>query len=124
MGCVSVPQGMLQVHRELEEAASICGASSFETLRRIILPLLTPSLLTLWLFIFLMCIRMLSLAVVLTGPNSQTMAVAIFDLWSNGQMPELAALGLLWTTFMAVVAVAFHIFTRRSFAAILNRVSC
>jgi hypothetical protein len=38
----------------------------------------------------------------------------MYDLWSNGQGPELAALGLLWTAFMTVIACIFHVFSRRN----------
>ena len=54
--------GMLQIHRELEEAAAISGASPFTRLRRIVAPLLAPALVAGWLFIFLMSTRVLSLA--------------------------------------------------------------
>lgn len=106
--------GMIQIHRELEEAAGVAGASHFETLRRIVAPLLLPALAAGWLFIFLLGARVLSLPILLAGPNSQTMAVAMYDLWTNGQGPELAALGLLWTAFMTVIACAFHVFSRRN----------
>ena len=106
--------GMLQVHRELEEAAAVCGASPFTGFRRIIMPLLAPSLVAGWLFIFLLATRVLSLPVLLSGPSSQTMAVAMFDLWSNGQGPELAALGLLWSLAMTSVALIFYFFALRS----------
>jgi iron(III) transport system permease protein len=106
--------GMLQVHRELEEAAGVSGASQFEGLRRVVVPLLTPALAAGWLFIFLLGARVLSLPILLAGPNSQTIAVAMYDLWTNGQGPELAALGLLWTLLMTVIAAAFHIFARRN----------
>jgi hypothetical protein len=42
------------------------------------------------------------------------MAVAMFDLWSNGQGPELAALGLLWSCAMTTIALIFYFFARRS----------
>ena len=71
-------------------------------LRRIVIPLLAPSSLPGWLFIFLLSTRVLSLPVLLSGPSSQTMAVAMFDLWGNGQGPELAALGLVWSLMMTV----------------------
>jgi iron(III) transport system permease protein len=106
--------GMLQVHRELEEAAGVAGASQFEALRRVVVPLLTPALAAGWLFIFLLGARVLSLPILLAGPNSQTIAVAMYDLWTNGQGPELAALGLLWTLLMTAIAAAFHIFARRN----------
>jgi iron(III) transport system permease protein len=113
--------GMLQIHRELEEAAAICGASALTRLRRIVAPLLAPALVAGWLFIFLMAARVLSLAILLAGPRSQTMAVAMFDLWGNGQGTELAALGLLWSMLMAMIAVVFYVLARRSAAGALGR---
>jgi iron(III) transport system permease protein len=113
--------GMLQIHRELEEAAAICGASALTRLRRIVAPLLAPALIAGWLFIFLMSARALSLAILLAGPRSQTMAVAMFDLWGNGQGTELAALGLMWSMLMAMIAVVFYLVARRSAAGALGR---
>ena len=105
---------MLQIHRKLEEAAGVAGATPFEALRRIVIPLLTPAIAAGWLFIFLLGARVLSLPILLAGPNSQTMAVAMYDLWGNGQGTELAALGLLWTLFMTVIASLFYVFSRRN----------
>jgi iron(III) transport system permease protein len=113
--------GMLQIHRELEEAAAICGAFPLTRLRRIVAPLLAPALVAGWLFIFLMSSRVLSLAILLAGPRSQTMAVAMFDLWGNGQGTELAALGLMWSMLMAMIAVVFYMLARRSAAGALGR---
>ena len=106
--------GMLQVHRELEEAAAVAGATPVTGFRRVVLPLLSPSLIAGWLFIFLLSTRVLSLPVLLSGPSSQTMAVAMFDLWGNGQGPELAALGLLWSLAMTGIAITFYAIARRS----------
>jgi iron(III) transport system permease protein len=113
--------GMVQIHRELEEAAAVCGASVLMRLRRIVAPLLAPALVAGWLFIFLMAARVLSLAILLAGPRSQTMAVAMFDLWGNGQGTELAALGLMWSMLMAMIAVVFYLLARRSAAGALGR---
>jgi iron(III) transport system permease protein len=113
--------GMLQIHRELEEVAEMCGASPFRRLRRIVAPLLAPALLAGWLFIFLMAARVLSLPILLAGPRAQTMAVTLFDLWTNGQGTELAALGLIWSMLMAMIAAIFYALARRSAAAALAR---
>jgi iron(III) transport system permease protein len=66
-----------------------------------------------WLFIFLLATKALSLPILLSGPDSKTMAVVMFDLWNNGQGTELAALGLIWIAFMTVVAFAFHVVANR-----------
>ena len=105
--------GVLQIHNELEEAANVAGASPLTTLRRVIAPLLAPAIFAGWLFIFLLGARVLSLPILLAGPNSQTIAVAMFDMWSNGQGTELAALGLSWTALMTAIACIFYILSRR-----------
>jgi iron(III) transport system permease protein len=108
-----VYSGVLQLHRELEEAAGVAGASSLTTLRRIVTPLLTPALVAGWLFIFLIANKELAIAVLLAGPNSQVIAVAIFDQWVNGQGGELAAFGLIWTVLMTLIACLFFAQMRR-----------
>ncbi|MFL9926358.1 iron ABC transporter permease [Herbaspirillum lusitanum] len=105
--------GVMQIHRELEEAAAVSGASQKGTLRRVVLPLLAPSMVAGWLFIFLLGAKELSLAVLLAGADSQTMAVAMFDQWSNGQAGEAAALGVVWTCIMSVFALVFYYVNER-----------
>ena len=106
--------GLLQIHPELEEAASVSGSPLHIVLRRIVVPLAAPALLAGWLFIFLVAARDLSLAVMLASPRAQPVAVAMFDLWANGQGTELAAFGLVWTMIMTVIATGFYLVGRRS----------
>jgi iron(III) transport system permease protein len=105
--------GVIQVHPELEEAAAIAGARQAGAFMRIVLPLLTPALISCWLFVFLLAVRAVSLVLLLAGPNSQVVAVTLFDYWNNGQIGELAALGSVWTAIMTVASVAFFIVARR-----------
>lgn len=100
--------GVLQIHNELEEAAGSAGATPLQTLRRIVAPLLSPALLSGWLFIFLIATKELAVAALLAGPGSQVVAVGMFDLWVNGQGGELAAFGLIWAGVMTLVASAFY----------------
>ena len=109
--------GILQIHPELEEAASVAGSPLRTVLRRIIVPLATPALLAGWLFIFLIAARDLSLAVILASPSAQPVSVAMFDLWANGQGTELAAFGLVWTAIMTVIAAGFYVIGRRTTAS-------
>lgn len=105
--------GALQLHKELEESAGVCGASPMVMLRRVVVPLLLPSIIAGWLFIFLNASRDLSTAIILSGPDTKTIAVAIFDQAINGQFSEVAALGLLWSLMMSVVAMAFYFLVQR-----------
>jgi iron(III) transport system permease protein len=49
----------------------------------------------------------------LVGPGTELIAVTLFDLWQNGQITELAAMGVLWASFMLVVSACFWFTTRR-----------
>ena len=108
-----VYSGVLQLHRELEEAGAVSGAGTLTILRRVVMPLLIPALAAGWLFIFLIANKELAIAVLLASPGSQVIAVAIFDQWVNGQGGELAAFGLIWTVLMTIVASAFFVLARR-----------
>jgi iron(III) transport system permease protein len=105
--------GLLQLHKELEEAAYASGASWFNCMRRITFPLLTPSLLGGWVFVFLISAKELSMSILLVSPSTPVVSVAIFELWENAQVGELAAFGILWTAILVSVAVAYYFFTRR-----------
>ena len=109
--------GVIQIHRELEEAAGVAGATQLGLLRRIVVPLLSPAIISGWLFIFLLGAKELSLAILLSGPDSQTMAVAMFDQWSNGQSGEACALGMAWTCVMTAFASLFYFVSERQTSA-------
>jgi iron(III) transport system permease protein len=105
--------GLLQLHRELEEAAYASGGSWLNTMRRITMPLLTPSFLGGWVFIFLLSAKELSMSILLVSPQTPVVSVAIYELWENGQVGELAAFGVIWTTILVSIAVAYYLFARR-----------
>jgi iron(III) transport system permease protein len=105
--------GLLQLHKELEEASYVSGASWFSSMRRIILPLITPSFLGGWIFIFLLSAKELSMSVLLVSPQTPVVSVAIFELWENAQVGELAAFGVIWTVILVTVAILYYAFARR-----------
>jgi iron(III) transport system permease protein len=105
--------GVLQIHKELEEASGLSGANQSTTFLRIVVPLLAPALITCWLFVFLVSVKAISIPILLAGPNSQVVAVTIFDLWENGVVGELSAMGVTWTALMTLVSIIFYVLVRR-----------
>ncbi|MGQ0571620.1 MAG: ABC transporter permease [Armatimonadota bacterium] len=96
--------GLLQIHRELEEAAETSGASWWRTFVSILLPLLRPGLLAGWMYVVIVSIRELSSSIFLWGPGSEVLSVYIFDLWNTGHPQELSALGLMLVAALFVLA--------------------
>ena len=105
--------GFLQLHNELEEAAKVSGASWPNIMRRILFPLLKPSFWAGWIFIFMLVMKELSISILLSGPQSPVVAVSIFDLWENGQAPELAAFGLVWLCILGIISFIFYKITHQ-----------
>jgi iron(III) transport system permease protein len=91
---------------ELEEASRILGASRLETLRTITAPLLGPSLVATWCFIFVAVVRELSAAVILFTSETKVLSVLIFDLKESGDLAAISVLGLTMLILTGAVIVA------------------
>ena len=104
--------GALQIHPDLEAAATLSGAPRGTLFARIVLPLLTATLVSSWLVVFLLSVQAVSLPLLLVGPGSEVMAVTLFELWQNGQVTELASMGVVWVALMTAVSTLFHMMTR------------
>jgi len=98
---------LLSVHKELEEGALVSGASWFQMVRQVVVPLIMPALLAGWIYIFLITFRELSIALLLYSPGSQVVAVKIWELWDNGHVGELAAFSLVIAMGTVVVGSIF-----------------
>lgn len=98
--------GMAQIRDELEEAAEVSGADWPTRFLRIYVPLLVPSLLAGFLTTVIIAFREISAAIFLYSQGTEVVSIAIFDLWSNGQYPAIAALGcVLVAILLGLVAV-------------------
>jgi iron(III) transport system permease protein len=91
---------------ELEEASRILGASRLKTLRTITAPLLGPSLIATWCFIFVAVVRELSAAVILFTSETKVLSVLIFDLKESGDLAAISVLGLTMLIITAAVIIA------------------
>jgi len=104
---------LVQIHRELEEAAQTSGASWWRTFVSIILPLLRPGLLAGWIYIVIVSMRELSTSILLWGPGAEVLSIYIFDLWQTGHPQELAALGLLLVGMLFLLALVSRRLSQR-----------
>jgi iron(III) transport system permease protein len=83
---------LAQVHDSLMEASRVCGATMWQTLRNIVLPLVRPGMLASFFLIFLPSLRELTISIMLYAPNTRTIGVAIYTLNEDGETVRAAAL--------------------------------
>ena len=81
-----------QVHDSLVEAARASGATMGQAIRDIIIPLVRPGMLAAFFLIFLPALRELTVSVLLYGPTTRTIGVAIYTLNEDGETVYSAAL--------------------------------
>jgi iron(III) transport system permease protein len=108
-----VQPALLQIHRELEESAAVSGARPLALFRRILAPLLMPSLAGAWIFICLITIRELAVAALLYTAKSPVVATQLLDMWTNGNVNQLSAFGTIVTVLSIAIALPVYRFTRR-----------
>jgi iron(III) transport system permease protein len=105
---------LLQIHKELEEAAISAGLSMARTARKVLLPLLSPTLFSVWLWTALLVYRELTAAVFLSSERNITLQAVVWSFWFSGAQNQAAAVTLLVTVVMAPLIVVFWWFGRRS----------
>ncbi len=109
-GMRSASGSILQIHKELEEAASAAGATWWQTFRRVTLPLLRPGIVAGWIYVFIVSFREFSTSVLLTSGDNNVLSILLFNMFEQGQVTVVAAIGILMIlTLLAIVALFYKI---------------
>jgi iron(III) transport system permease protein len=104
---------MIQVHRELEEAAQVGGVSTFRILTKVIVPLIKPGLIYTWIWTSLSAYRELTMAVFLASPKSQVLSTYIWGQWHGGGLGDAAAIAIVMIAVMSPLVTTFWIYARK-----------
>ena len=93
----------LQIHKELEEAAWICGRGLLGTIATVVLPLARPGVVAAMTLIFVLAIRELGSSLFLYTSDTTVMAVLLLDYYEGGNTGKTAAFSLVQTGILAVL---------------------
>jgi iron(III) transport system permease protein len=104
-GIRPLTSAFVQIHGHLEESSRVCGAGPLTTMRRIVIPLLVPGIVSGWILMATMFVRELSLSVVLSRPGTEVLAVQILRFAEDGLWGRLSALGIIMI-FISTALVA------------------
>jgi iron(III) transport system permease protein len=98
--------GIAQIHRELEEAAEVSGASSPQIFGRVLLPLLAPVLMAGWLYVFVLAVRELSASIFLSGPGTHVLGTISLTMWEEGgSYGAVCAMGIVQIIPLIVIVM-------------------
>lgn len=95
-GTRSMNAAILQIHKELEEAAYLSGAPPWRTLWRVFFPLMLPTFVGVWIWVVLHAVRIAGMPLMLyEGPKNQVLAILIWNMWDDGYIGAVGAIGTL-----------------------------
>ena len=91
---------LLQINRELEEAAYVSGIRPLQAMWKIILPLLLPAILNLWIWNALLSYRELTIAAFMVTQENVTLPVVVWSLWHSGSAGQAAAVSIVFVILL------------------------
>jgi putative spermidine/putrescine transport system permease protein len=95
-----------QIDPKIENAARMCGASTFTIFTRVIGPLLLPGVLAAGILILVRTVGMFELTFLTAGPSSTTLVVVLYDAVFGAGIrapQEVDAMALIYTMSMLVL---------------------
>ncbi len=113
-GTRALNSSMIQIHKELEEAAYISGLNMIRTVRRVMIPLLRPTLFSVWIWTGLLVYREMTVAVFLISQDNVTLPAIVWGRWTMGSPNTAAAITvLMMMAFLPLLFIGWK-FARRS----------
>lgn len=111
-GSRTLHSAMIQLHKELEEAGQVSGVPFRLIFWRVVLPLLLPTIVSVWIFVAMISIRDATMAIMLGGPTSRVLSLFMWDAWQNGRVGDAMATGVLLMAATIVILLAGRLVER------------
>nr|WP_283949738.1 iron ABC transporter permease [Limobrevibacterium gyesilva] len=103
---------LMQIHRELEEAAWICGRGVLSTIVTIMLPLARPGVVAAMTLLFVLAIRELGSSLFLYSSSTMVMAVQLLGYYEGGNISVTAAFSLVQMVILGALIGVAHWLSR------------
>jgi putative spermidine/putrescine transport system permease protein len=102
-----------QIDQNVESAARMCGAKTWQVFTRVLVPLLVPGILAAGILVLVRTVAMFELTFLVAGPDTNTLIVTLYSAaFTPGIRPAQAidAMAVLYTclsAFLLVIALTF-----------------
>jgi len=94
LGTQIIKAGVLQISHELEEASSAAGATWLAGFRRILLPLLKPTMMAVGIIVFISAARDIPTVIFLSTHQTRTLSLLMLDYIAEANKEKAAVLGV------------------------------
>lgn len=110
----TLSSALVQLHKELADAAVVSGASWWTTLTRVIIPLIWPQALNGWIWVLAHSARDLTIPLLLMTNSNMVMSTVMWTLWDVPDLPGAAALSTLLVAALLCIVVPLQLWITRA----------
>jgi iron(III) transport system permease protein len=110
LGVQILKANLLQMGAELEEASQVSGSSLFTTLRKVVVPLILPTMMVVWIIHFVFAASSAIVPALLATPASRPLALLQLEHVMSGQNEAASVVGVLVVVLTVGVAFAARMF--------------
>jgi iron(III) transport system permease protein len=115
LGTQILKASVLQISNELEEASTTAGARWLDSFRRVLLPLLKPTMLAVGMIVFISAARDIPTVIFLSTNQSRTLSLLMLDYIADANQEKAAVIGVfLVILIFALLTVGWLLGFRRS----------
>jgi len=105
-GYQTIAGSVVQIHDDLENAAFLAGASRWQTLRWIILPLVRGGVIASAFLVFVLSIREVAASLFLYTTHTRVLSIVLLESYDSGLWSNVASISLLYTLLLIAITVA------------------
>ena len=110
---IMVQLRLKEIDRSILESARDLGATTWQTVRTVVLPLVTPAIITASLLALAMSLDDVIISTYMSGPKTTTLPVHIFSMMRVGVTPKVNALCTLILVGMFIVVGLSQLFNKK-----------
>ena len=104
-GAQMIKSVLLQLGNDLEEASNVCGGTWFDTIRRVVMPLIMPALVTVGLVGFISAARDISTVVLLGSGKSRTLSLLMLDFAAGAEFEKATVVAVMVVGLVVIAAL-------------------
>jgi iron(III) transport system permease protein len=112
-GTRTAVSAIMQIHPDMEEAAAVSGATPFQKITRVTLPLVAPVFINGCIWVAIHAMRELSIALMLFSKRNLVISTILWQNWQEGHAGATAALGVLLIFTLMVITTTGRIFVSK-----------
>ena len=108
-GLRTMTSTIVQIHDDMQQASTACGAGFMTTFWRVLLPLLRPGFVAGWIILATIYLREFSTSVFLYSPGAEPIGPLLYHFYVDGNLGPMCSLALI----VSVICVVMILIARR-----------